>query len=129
MNSDGNESSLLDYRSAPQAAVPSIALYYVALACGGFPLGLGTLAFALFLITRHMDFAVLGFFTLFIGCACVFVGMVCIGVYWVQSRVASEDDRAAARRRARRAVVLMLLNFPVAGAFAWIGTSMLSFGS
>lgn len=124
-SASGQSSSPLEYRSAGQTPVPSIGLYYIAMACGALPLGLGTFAFVLFLFTRHMDFAILGFFTLFVGCGCVFIGMVCIGVYWMQSRVAGDDDRTAARRRARRAVVLMLVNFPVAGLFAWIGTRML----
>jgi cytochrome bd-type quinol oxidase subunit 2 len=74
-----------------------------------------------------MDFALFGFFTLFIGCGSVFIGMVCIGVYWLQARAANEDDRKEAWRKARRAVLLMLVNFPVAGLLAWIGLRLVGF--
>jgi hypothetical protein len=63
--------------------------------------------------TRSLDFAILGFFTLFAGCALAFVGSVCLGVYRFQASRAAPDEAIIARRRAKRDLFLLLANFPL----------------
>jgi hypothetical protein len=117
-------SNTLDYDRG-RAPKPMITLHYIARACGVGPMAVGVLAFGLFLVTRHADFAVLGFFTILGGCAAAFVGAVCLAVYWYQARRANAEDAATARRHAKRDAVIILLNFPLAGLLAFIGLSML----
>jgi hypothetical protein len=122
-----NQPSLLEYRSLPPRVVPSIWLYRIALACGALPMGTGTIFFLLLLISRHLDFAVGGLFTIFAGCCAVFVGFVCLGVYYFQSRRAAADERKRAAKNILLAIVLLLVNFPVAFFMALIGMQMAKF--
>jgi len=104
---------------------PMIALHYIARVCGVGPMALGILVFLLFLVTRHMDFALFGFMTILGGCAAAFVGFVCLAVYWFQATRANPDDAAIARRHAKRDALILLINFPLAAALAAIGLAML----
>jgi hypothetical protein len=88
-------------------------------------MAVGILAFVLFLFTRHMDFAILGFMTIFGGCAAAFLGFVCLAVYWFQATRANPDDAARARRNAKRDALILLINFPLAALLAAIGLAML----
>ena len=113
----------LEYNRA-RPATPMAALHYIALACALGPMIVGVLTFLLYAVTRHDLFALLGFLTLFGGCAATFIGGVCLGVYWHQAGRANADDAAAARRSAKRDLVLMLVNFPLAGVLAFAGLAI-----
>jgi len=114
----------LDYdRSA--APTPMIWLHRIALTCALAPMAAGTLTFILYLATREISFAVIGFFTLLAGCAAAFLGSVCLGVYWFQAGRATPDEAAIARRRAKRDALLILANFPLGIGCAIVGVKML----
>jgi len=117
-------SNTLDYDRG-RTPRPMIALHYIARVCGVAPMAVGVLVFLLFLFTRHLDFAIFGFFTILGGCAAAFVGAVCLAVYWYQARRANSEDAAIARGNAKRDAIIILLNFPLAGLFAFIGLAML----
>jgi hypothetical protein len=110
-------------------ATPMVALHYVALVCALGPMVVGVMVFLLYVVTRHFDFAVVGFMTILGGCVATFVGAVCLGVYWYQASRANAEDAAVARRNAKRDLVLMLLNFPLAGVLAFVGITMISHAS
>ena len=110
-------------------ATPMVALHYVARVCALGPMIVGVLVFLLYVVTRHMEFALLGFMTILGGCAATFVGGVCLGVYWYQAGRASANDAAVARRNAKRDLVLLLLNFPLAGVLAFAGITMMQHAS
>ena len=110
-------------------ATPMVALHYIARVCALGPMIVGVVVFLLYVVTRHLDFAIFGFMTILGGCAATFVGGVCLGVYWYQARRANAEGAAIARRRAKRDAVLLLANFPLAGVLALAGMAMLSRGS
>jgi hypothetical protein len=114
----------LDYNRLP-ASAPMIWLHRIALACALVPMAVGVLAFLLFVATRSLDFAILGFFTLVAGCALAFVGSVCLGVYRFQASRAAPDEAAIARRRAKRDLFLLLANFPLGVALALGGLAIM----
>ena len=105
----------------PTYPKPTAWLHYIALACGLIPLGIGTVLFVLFLIFRTQDIALLGFITIMVGSSMAFVGFVCVGVYFFQSRRAAPDDAAVARRRVLVDLGIIIGNFPIAYGMAWAG--------
>ena len=108
------------------APTPMVWLHRIALTCGLVPMIVGTAVFLLFVITRSIDFAIFGFFTLIGGCAATFVAAVCLGVYWFQARRATPADADIARRHLKRDAIILVLNFPLGGLFAGIGIWMLN---
>jgi hypothetical protein len=116
---------LLSYDS-PTRPMPTVWLHYVALACGLIPLGIGTVIFVLYLILRMDEVAVLGFITILVGSCVAFVGMVCAGVYLYQARRATPEDGAVARRRGLIDLGIIIADFPIAFAMAWVGLWLMS---
>jgi hypothetical protein len=104
-------------------------LHRIALACALVPMAVGILTFLLFVATRSLDFAILGFMTLFGGCALAFVGSVCLGVYRFQASRAAPDEAAIARRRAKHDLFLLLANFPLAVVLALAGLGIMNHGN
>jgi hypothetical protein len=116
---------LLAY-DTPHYPRPSVALHYVALACGLLPLGIGTAIFVLYLFFRFEDLAVYGIFTILGGTCLALIGFVCAGVYFFQAGRAAPEDGAVARRRVKIDVGIILANFPIAFAMAWAGIYLMS---
>jgi len=109
----------------PTHATPRVPLFRVAQVCWAAPLAIGLFVTLLFLLTRENALALIGFFTLVAGVGLFGIGLVCLVVFWCLLRNCSDDDRQKWSRRSWQLFGLMLLNFPIAFACAWLGAKLL----
>lgn len=97
--------------------------YRVALFCGLEPLLVGTLIFIAWLISRARWLEYAGLVNIIAGTCLVWVGLVCLGVYFHQAR---QQQVAGYLKRSLLALALMVANYPVAITFILTAEYLLS---